>query len=340
MFKIFAAFLSMIAIAALGCGVDDNRYGTGDTDTDTDTDADTDVDTDGDSDSDTDGDTDTVCDEQDIVISQDEARVLLLMDHSSSMAGENWDVARAAVYEILDTYADSTLQFGLDTLPDPSGASCAVSEPIAVDCGPDTAIEISDTLGGMGTFYSTPLNAALNSYLDTDYAPGCSDPGYNRYIVLIADGEDSCGGSLSGIVTATTALVDMGIKVIVIGFNVNMSSEQLNAIASNGGTTFTTYLNANDLSSLVAALNTIGTSIISCVFTIDAPDASANPDLVNFYFDGTALYMDDDCSSGSGWRWANDEHTQVEFCPDSCQQIKDGDVAVITATFGCNTIIE
>jgi hypothetical protein len=61
---------------------------------------------------------------------------------------------------------------------------------------------------------------------------------------------------------------------------------------------------------------------------------------VNFYFDGVLIPMDADCSSGSGWRWANDDHTQVEFCPDSCQQIKDAEVEMITATFGCDTVIE
>jgi hypothetical protein len=141
-------------------------------------------------------------------------------------------------------------------------------------------------------------------------------------------------------INATTTLVSLGIKVIVIGFNVDMSTAQLDAIAANGGTTFTTHLDASDGPTLEAALNTIGTSIISCVFNIGSPDATANPDLVNFYFDDTLIPMDDDCSSGSGWRWANADHTQVEFCPDSCQQLKDDLVTEIRATFGCNTVIE
>ena len=85
---------------------------------------------------------------------------------------------------------------------------------------------------------------------------------------------------------------------------------------------------------------TIGTTIVSCIFNIDDPDVTADPDLVNFYFDDLLIPMDDDCSSGSGWRWANDEHTQVEFCPDSCDQIKNNEVDMITAKFGCATVIE
>jgi hypothetical protein len=340
MSRILGVAYSLMAIAAFGCGVDGDRYGNGgDADTDGDTDGDTDVDTDGDSDSDTD--TDQICDEQNFPITQQESRVLLLMDHSSSMAGGNWDIARSAVNTLLATFADTSLQFGLDTLPDPSGAACAVSEPIPVDCGPGTETAIGDALAGMATFYSTPLYSALNSYLVPSYAPGCAEDGYNHYIILIADGEDSCSSPTPAqIIEATTALVGIGIKIIVVGFNVNMSSEQLNNIAANGGTTFTTYLNASDEPTLVDALNSIGTAIVDCVFTIDEPDATANPDLVNFYFDGVPIPMDADCSSGSGWRWANDDHTQVEFCPDTCDQITNGEVDMITATFGCDTVIE
>ncbi|MCK9463403.1 MAG: VWA domain-containing protein [Proteobacteria bacterium] len=338
MTKMSISFFCGIAAAALGCnGVGDDRDdGTSDTDTDTDTD----VDTDADSDTDADTESDSFCDELNIPIYNDPARVMLLMDHSSSMAGGNWDIARNAVYDLLTTFAPTSLEFGLDTFPDPTTNGCYVAAPVVVDCGPETEGDIQSSLEGIGTVSMTPLRDALNNFIDPDYAPGCCSTEYNKYIILLADGEDSCGGLVSDLIDVTTTLVSLGIRVIVIGFNVNMSVEQLNAIASNGGTTFTTYLNANDADSLTAAFNTIGTSIISCVFTIGEPDASANPNLVNFYFDDALVYMDEDCSSGSGWRWANDDHTQVEFCPDSCDLLGSGAVDEITATFGCDTIIE
>ena len=343
----------VIAVVMLSCGVEGDGYdGTGtdtDADTDADTDGDTDIDSDTDGDSDTDADTDTdtdsdtgdVCDEQDIVISKDPARVLILQDHSSSMAGGNWDIARNAIYSLLTTFADTSLEFGLDTFPDATVSGCFVDAPVVIDCGPDTETDIAAALAGMTTVSMTPLYDALNNFVDPDYAPGCTSTEYNKYILLVADGEDSCSAPpVTDFVNLTSLLVELDIKVIVVGFNVVWVADTLNAIAANGGTTFTTYLNASDEPTLTAALNTIGTSIIDCVFTIETPDASANPELVNFYFDDEPLYMDDDCSSGSGWRWANDDHTQVEFCPDSCQQIKDDLVDVITATFGCDTIIE
>jgi hypothetical protein len=182
----------------------------------------------------------------------------------------------------------------------------------------------------------------MYNFVDPDYAPGCTAVPNDKYILLIADGEEYCQTALqiSDFVSLTSLLVELGVKVIVVGFDVVVDSAQLNAIAANGGTEFTTYLNASDEPTLDAALMTIGSSIVSCIFNIDEPDASANPNLVNFYFDDVLIPMDADCSSGSGWRWANDDHTQVEFCPDSCDLIANGDVAEITATFGCDTVIE
>jgi hypothetical protein len=340
-------FCLLCAIAALGCGVDTDDDGNNpgpDTDTDTDTDSDTDVDSDTDSDGDADGgDTSSeVCDEQIITIYNDPVEVMILMDHSSSMAGENWNIARNAVYNLMETFAATSLEFGLDTLPDATDFDCGVAAPVIIDCGPDHQTAITEALTGIEPTYSTPLYDAMYNFVDPDYAPGCTAVPNDKYILLLADGEEYCNSALliSDFVSMTSLLVELGVKVIVVGFNVVVDSEQLNAIAANGGTEFTTYLNASDEASLNEALTTIGTSIVSCIFNIDAPDASANPDLVNFYFDEDLVYMDDDCSSGSGWRWANEEHTQVEFCPDSCDLIANGDVGEIKATFGCQTIIE
>jgi hypothetical protein len=308
-----------------------------------------DTDSDSDTDSQTDSQTETEpCDEQSIPVYEDPVRVLILMDHSSSMAGGNWEIARDAVAGLLAAFADTSLQFGLDTVPEPGGANCAVSESIPVDCGPGTEAEIGATLAGMSTYVSTPLYCGLRAFADPGYAPGCTAGEYDKYILLIADGEDSCGKTCVGGGGATTSdfaevtelLVGLGIKVIVVGFNVVMSSEQLNAIAANGGTEFTTYLDAGDGASLDAALDTIATSIDGCVFTIGSSAASAEPELVNFYFDGEVLPMDADCSSGAGWRWASSENTQVELCPDSCAALASGAVDELTGTFGCETIVD
>jgi len=216
-----------------------------------------------------------------------------------------------------------------------------VDAPVLVDCDTGTNGEIEDALAAMTTDVSTPLDTALQKFEEAAYAPSLLSDDTSDYILLIADGEDSCTSPTSAQIAATTSeLVALGIRVMVIGFNVNMSSEQLDAIAANGGTTFTTYLNASDEASLFIALNTMGATIAQCVYSISEPNASANPELVNFYFDGTVVPNDEDCSSDEGWRWANGEHTQVEFCSDSCALITGGDVDDITAVFGCDTVVD
>ncbi len=333
-----AAAASLLAACV---GVDDPAAG-GDTSVDADADTDTDSDTDSDTDADAGPDTgsDTGCDMQDLPLIENAARVMLLLDRSSSMAGGNLATAVTALTELLEAYVGSNLEFGLDVLPD-FGGSCAVDAPVLVDCGPGTNAEIEGELASMTTDVSTPLDTALLKLTDPAYAPGLLTDDTSDYIVLVADGEDSCTSPSPAELAATTSgLVALGIRVMVIGFNVNVSSEQLDTIAANGGTTFTEYLNATDEASLVAALNAMGATIAQCVWNIDAPDASANPDLVNFYFDGVVLPYDEGCSSGAGWRWANDEHTQVEFCADSCALVTGGEVDDITAIFGCDTVVE
>jgi hypothetical protein len=335
---IAAAGAALAALAA-GCWMMADIGGPSGPDTDTDTDSDTD------SESETSTDP---CVEQAIPVYDEPVRVLLLMDHSSSMAGGNWEIARDAVDGLLAAFAGTSLQFGLDTIPDPSGAECGVAEPVAVDCGPGTGAAIGGALASMGTYVSTPLYCGLAALAEPGYAPGCTDTEYEKYVLLIADGEDSCGmgcvgggaPSLSDFAELTATLVGLGMKVIVVGFNVNMSSEQLNAIAANGGTEFTTYLVASDGPSLNAALDAIATSIDGCILTIGSPAASAEPGLVNFYLDGELLPMDADCSSGAGWRWTNEAHTQVELCPDTCAALASGEVQEITGTFGCETVLD
>lgn len=282
--------------------------------------------------------TDTECDESAIPVYNDPAHVLILLDHSSSMEGTNWNVARAAINDLVSTFADGSVWFGLDTLPDPDGAYCGVSAPVAVDCGPGTEGAISDALAGLSTCVSTPLYAALEQLTGPEYAPGCLETDEARYVLLVADGEDSCSSPTAGEFAALTAeLVEAGVRVIVVGFNVNMDSAQLEAIASNGGAGFDTYLNASDGPSLEAALDEVADAIGSCFFTLGSAAALAEPGLVNLYAGGDVVPLDEDCSSGWGWRWVDPEEGRIEFCADACALVEELGADGLAATFGCET---
>jgi hypothetical protein len=88
---------------------------------------------------------------------------------------------------------------------------------------------------------------------------------------------------------------------------------------------------------MVEAFDSISSSIVSCIYDVREPSATADPGLVNFYFDGEVVGYDPACTDG--WRWTDDTHLQVEFCGAACEQLEDGEVELIQARFGCATIL-
>ncbi|HUT77603.1 MAG TPA: vWA domain-containing protein [Polyangia bacterium] len=358
-----ALMVAAVLLAALACepGSDSARSGAdadadGDTDGDVDGDSDSDTDGDADGDSDSDGDTDTICDEQDFAIEIAPVRLMILQDMSYSMVDTtvadptNWSHARPALINLLTTWTGSQIEFGFDIFPDSSQPvlGCGVSDPIQIDAAAGTEQDIIDYLnshtpnGG-----STPLYCGMQNFLTPAYASGFPEPGIESYLLVVSDGADLCGVSCSiwGSATAaqlgqvTASLLAADVKTFVIGFGSGVSASQLNAIAGNGGTSFDTYFHAENQAQLEDAFELIAGEVISCIYDIDDPDAAADPDNVNFYFDGEVVLYDEGCAEGIGWTWVDEAHTQVEFCEEACNQLKDGLVTIISAKFGCPTQI-
>ncbi|MFA5762753.1 MAG: vWA domain-containing protein [Bacilli bacterium] len=324
-----------------------------------------------DSDSDADGGSDTesdVCAELDFTIEPAPVNLMILQDMSYSMADPevanptNWSYALPALNNILTDWADSQIVFGFDIFPDGSSTAmqgCHVEAPVLYDCGPDVEVDIIDYINDSGNTpngASTPLYCGIADFIDPTYAPVFNDPAANRYLLVVSDGADLCGeGCCTAInplahpeCNATTDefealaqdVVEAGIKIIVIGFGDGAEPDQLNAIANNGGmeAPYNEYIFADDDVSLEAALTEIAATVITCVYNIGSPDASADPDDVNFYFDDVIVYYDEDCAVGEGWTWVNEEHTQIEFCAAACEELQGGTVETITATWGCPTV--
>jgi len=205
-----------------------------------------------------------------------------------------------------------------------------------------------------GTFTSTPLLRQMQWY-DTDRSAEMPDFYANdgaSYIIVISDGDDTCdaegdppdpGPVISGLETTTAHLRDTyGIRSMAIGFGDTSGTmaDELNSIAANGGTIFTSFFAITEAGALQDALDEISSTIVSCIYDIDEPDATADPDEVNFYFDDDVVGYDPTCTNG--WRWTADstaEHPQVEFCGASCEQLSEGEVETISARFGCATIV-
>jgi hypothetical protein len=370
--RLAAIWIALAALLAVGCeDSDDIREAGGDADSDADADGDSDADADGDSDADGDGDTDSadtdsgsssVCDEQDFPIEVAPVRLMIFEDMSYSMADPdvadptNWSQAKPALTTMLDNWTGEQIEFGFDIFPDDSAGplqGCHVEAPVVFDCAPGNEAVIIDYLddntpGGA----ATPMHCGMANFLDPAYAPSFTDPQADSYLLVVSDGVDNCGegccaqifnpechASEDEFADLTEQLVDAGMGVFVIGFGDGVDEGQLNAIASHGGTSFTSFFDANDEASLQDALETIAASVVSCVYNIDEPDASADPDNVNFYFDGEVVPYDEDCEEGIGWTWVDEEHTQVEFCEEACLQLQNDEVETISAKFGCPTVV-
>jgi hypothetical protein len=199
---------------------------------------------------------------------------------------------------------------------------------------------------------STPLYMAIQNFLDPAYAPIFSRGDMDSYLVIISDGKDVCGpppgfldinggASSQEMADITSSLLNQtGIMTMAIGFGTEADPEQLNAVASNGGTPYDTFFPANDRAELEAVFNEIASFALTCEFSIDPAQTSAvtiDKNKVNFYFDGNVVGKNDGCATGVGWTWTDATQSAVEFCGQSCAAIKDGSVQDISATFGCDT---
>jgi hypothetical protein len=109
------------------------------------------------------------------------------------------------------------------------------------------------------------------------------------------------------------------------------------------------YYAVAEATDFLAALEEITGGVVSCEFDVDweslSDDASDDPSLVNFYCKedpgddigpDNLIGYDPGCLDGGGWDWI-DEDTVI-FCEEACQNLKNGLCAVITATFGCDSV--
>ena len=359
-----------LILSIMGCSKNDGNStdgGNGGSDSDTDTDSDTD--SDGDSDSDIDGDSDAdsdVCDAEDIPIQAMPVRLMILVDMSGSMypgysdeTGEwddpsnpgRWSIARKSLIFIFDNFGDADIEFGLDFFPNRADHwDCYVGDDVFADVAPGRATTLPALLPpDDAPEGNTPLYCAMDNFLDSSYAPYFANVEAESYMLLISDGTDTCdkdcphGQEDWPSVTATdlgnksAELLAKGIKTIAIGFGGGVDTDQLDAIAQNGGTQFDEYIPVDNQTALEEALSQVTSSLATCVYDVGEPDPTADPNHVNFYIDGKPIPKDADCNKNTGWSWVNDGHTIVRFCETACNALQNSEESKITVQWGCPT---
>ena len=201
------------------------------------------------------------------------ANVMFLIDGSSSMGSEFPNVRRSVANVIS---ANPEVAFGLSMFP--VGLGCSIGDgtpglfqpavnwphvPVTLNASSpiDSWFASNDAAGG-----ATPLISAMEWFAEN--APAVwGDALGGAYLVVMTEGADTCrcdqqdpdrsGCLVDGLSSATRALAAAGVKTYVIGYQYGEEPEALNAIAQNGGTTFTEFVYAGNEASLTSAFESI-----------------------------------------------------------------------------------
>jgi hypothetical protein len=278
-----------------------------------------------------------------------------------------WAMVAGALTETTELM-DSQIRFGLMVFP--GGADlCAAPQPDAplVPIADINAGQIASQIGmqtpsGSGTPTAAAMEAAgtyLNSIFDgankvlllaTDGAPNCSSDmtlqcpacQTTQMDLVSCYNHEDCLDDAQAIETAGELHDSWGVTVYVVGVGgvVDVWDDVMDGIAAAGGTG--AYFPATDAGQLQEALAEIAAAALDCTFTVDweslDESVSDDPGLVNLYADGLLVPYSADCSNPGGWHWI-DEDT-IEMCESLCADYKSAAVSVVTATFGCDSVVE
>lgn len=344
-----------------GCAAD-NRDGGGTGDTDTETGSETGTET---------TDTSTECEGIDFPVAGRPPSVMFVLDRSGSMGGPTvgetpWTSCSVAIASV-SSQMDHQIHFGLLMYPMEGDVPCLAPDEPEVPIEPLNAELIEETLGfanlsGGGTPTANALQKAYEYLVDIETDGG-------KYVILATDGAPNCSSDTTldcgscvwtaDICTNSILCLDdegtyakvqeysdfWGIDTYVIGVGGvwEVWDEVLSTIAYLGGTG--DYFSAQTdegPQELASALQEIAAQTTECTFDVDWTSlgwgVSQDPDMVNVLADGEIVPYSGDCLYSEGWHWLDDD--TIDLCPGLCDDYRWGEVSVIRASFGCETIVE
>jgi hypothetical protein len=226
-------------------------------------------------------------------VSTIEPAIYILLDASGSMADQldpgrahPWPIEEAtdAIDAVAVQFA-STARLGLGQFPHQSttGSTCTMKS--WMDVGDHAAGQVQQAAAAINALGNTPTGYALNQVLDQDLF---ADPGdvlssrRPKTVILITDGDPTVAcdsGSPDNrrvaaqpeAVAAASRLRAAGIPVHVVGFRSGAREENLDAIATAGGTDAPgphAFYATNDTQELVDAIGAITQKTVSCTYRL------------------------------------------------------------------------
>lgn len=297
--------------------------------------------------------------------------IYFVIDRSGSMLIEGssagvtrWDEVKSALGATLTEFEEK-IQFGL--LMYPSSDECGTDGP-QVAFAESNREPIEAALDAQGPAGGTPTAAALNNAAAslTDFGTN----GARQLLILATDGGPNCNYFLDDggcdctyasspeycctnypqqcyfgqtcldddhtLEVITALRTSFGIDTVVIGLSgTSEYAALLNAMAQAGGMPqqggATDYYVANDAATLLATLQSIAESVISCQIQLES--APEYPNTVSVYVDGVEVTRDE--TKMNGWDYTDDENTVIELYGQACADLQDGEDHQVTATFEC-----
>ncbi|MCG8424329.1 MAG: VWA domain-containing protein [Proteobacteria bacterium] len=278
--------------------------------------------------------------------------VLIVLDRSGSMINPDnniggqtrWAIAHDAIDKVLTNF-ETSIRFGLMVFPYDQQDCTKATRPHDL-CHPGAVFEdpqlenqerVTTFLGGTTTCnICTPIAGSLNELLPNmgnPAYPGLSDTSRSNYVLLISDGEQclSCDGDPAEKVQNLRER-SPEIKTFVVGFGEDVrGSDQLNAMAENGGTARpgdTKYYQAESAEDLDAALEAISGAVLSCDYELSKVPPDSNE--LSVYFNNVQVAR----SASNGWEY-NADNNHVVFSGSVCTELQSGRVTDLKIIFGC-----
>jgi hypothetical protein len=185
-------------------------------------------------------------------------------------------------------------------------------------------------------------------------APGkLADPNVLGAVVLLSDGGDNCSGDqqpqiVARLGSAAKKLREAGVKTYAIRYGsadgeTPQQAEQLNAIATNGGTALTgsstAYIDAKSPDDLSRAFAGISDQLSTCSFVLNNVQSNVDKNRATLFLNGEQIGFDAMKSQQNGWNWLDPEQTSIQLYGDACAAFKTNRHTSIVVEFGCEPIV-
>jgi hypothetical protein len=299
-----------------------------------------------------------------------QADVLILLDRSGSMdtafgSGTRYDAVAGLLSNLVQTYA-AHVRFGYQEMPGRQGCDaqvvggCCASPPLVGLSDGAAPLVVAAIASALPMDGNTPTAASLQAAMA--YYETLADGVDNRFVLLATDGSPNCtlagtlsdgdasdvtGAACTDALSQVTAMVALGVRVIVLGVGPGLADDAskgaacLDAMAHAGGDAASPgspgFYAASDPVQLQLAIEQIfgGVTRPTCQVRFRTPVEDTST--IAVFLDGNQIPR----ASGDGWHLDSSTNPpSVLITGTYCDQIQQFQVGTVEARFGCPPCVD